>query len=111
MQKLSDLHPYAKMLPQADWAIIVCGDESVSGPFYMDDCAAATQNILLAAHSLGVGAVWCGVDHTERQQPFGELLGLPEHIKAYSLIVLGMPAEEKETLDRVEPDKIHENRW
>ena len=65
MQKLSDLHPYAKMLPQADWAIIVCGDESVSGPFYMDDCAAATQNILLAAHSLGVGAVWCGVDHTE----------------------------------------------
>ena len=111
MQKLSDLHPYAKMLPQADWAIIVCGDESVSGPFYMDDCAAATQNILLAAHSLGVGAVWCGVDHTERQQSFGELLGLPEHIKAYSLIVLGMPAEEKETLDRVEPDKIHENRW
>ena len=111
MQKLSDLHPYAKMLPLADWAIIVCGDESVSGPFYMDDCAAATQNILLAAHSLGVGAVWCGVDHTERQQSFGELLGLPEHIKAYSLIVLGMPAEEKETLDRVEPDKIHENRW
>lgn len=61
MQKLSDLHPYAKMLPQADWAIIVCGDESVSGPFYMDDCAAATQNILLAAHSRGsapYGAVW-----------------------------------------------------
>lgn len=62
MQQLSDLHPYAKMLPQADWAILVCGDESVSGPFYMDDCAAATQNILLAAHSLGVGrrlgAVW-----------------------------------------------------
>ena len=51
------------------------------------------------------------MDHTERQQSFGELLGLPEHIKAYSLIVLGMPSEEKETLDRVEPDKIHENRW
>ena len=65
MQQLSDLHPYAKMLPQADWAILVCGDESVSGPFYMDDCAAATQNILLAAHSLGVGAVWCGV-HAHR---------------------------------------------
>ena len=110
-EQLMEAHPYAKMLPQADWAILVCGDESVSGPFYMDDCAAATQNILLAAHSLGVGAVWCGVDHTERQQSFGELLGLPEHIKAYSLIVLGMPAEEKETLDRVEPDKIHENRW
>lgn len=62
MQKLSDLHPYAKMLPQADWAIIVCGDESVSGRFYMDDCAAATQNILLAAHSLGSGRrmVRCG---------------------------------------------------
>lgn len=111
MQQLSDLHPYAKMLPQADWAILVCGDESVSGPFYMDDCAAATQNILLAAHSLGVGAVWCGVDHTERQQSFGELLGLPEHIKAYSLVVLGMPAETRPAPDRVEPEKIHENCW
>lgn len=53
MQKLSDLHPYAKMLPQADWAIIVCGNESVSGPFYMDDCAAATQNILLLPTAWG----------------------------------------------------------
>lgn len=71
MQQLSDLHPYAKMLPQADWAILVCGDESVSGPFYMDDCAAATQNILLAAHSLGVGAVWCGVDTPSASSPLG----------------------------------------
>lgn len=111
MQQLSELHPYAKMLPQADCAVMVCGDYGVSGEFYMDDCAAATQNILLAAHALGVGAVWCGVDHTDRQQSFGALLQLPENIRAYSLIVLGMPAEEKEELDRVEPAKLHQNRW
>ena len=111
LQQLGDLHPYAKMLPQAACAIVVCGDYDVSGAFYMDDCAAATQNILLAAHSLGVGAVWCGVEHTDWQQPFGELLHLPEQIRAYSLIVLGMPAEAKEALDRVEPAKLHLNRW
>ena len=112
-QQFQQIHPYSKMLDEAPLLIVVCGDtQQQAGPqFYLEDCAAATENILLAAHSLGVGAVWCGVDHTERQQSFGELLGLPEHIKAYSLIVLGMPAEEKETLDRVEPDKIHENRW
>ena len=112
-QQFQQIHPYSKMLDEAPLLIVVCGDtQQQAGPqFYLEDCAAATENILLAAHSLGVGAVWCGVDHTERQQSFGKLLGLPEHIKAYSLIVLGMPAEEKETLDRVEPDKIHENRW
>lgn len=71
MQKLSDLHPYAKMLPQADWAIIVCGDESVSGPFYMDDCAAATQNILLLPTAWGRRRmVRCGSHR--RQQSFGD---------------------------------------
>lgn len=111
MQAMSEASPYAKMLPGAAAAIVVCGDESVSGPFYMDDCAASTENILLAAHSLGLGAVWCGICHAPHQPAFEEILRLPEHIRAYSLIVLGHPAEEREAPDRYDGARVHRDRW
>ena len=92
MQKLSDLHPYAKMLPQADWAIIVCGDESVSGPFYMDDCAAATQNILLAAHSLGLGMCWFAAPMFCPDEVCGACGMDPARWRPRCLLTLGYPA-------------------
>ena len=112
MQKLSDLHPYAKMLPQADWAIIVCGDESVSGPFYMDDCAAATQNILLAAHALGLGACWLGLPpNSERQAQVQQLFRMPEHIKPFCGIALGVPAQQPPRPERKLDGLVHKNIW
>ena len=64
MEKIMEVHPYSSMLAEASHAIVVCGDETLqNGPgYYTLDCSAATQNILLAAHALGYGAVWLGVE-------------------------------------------------
>ena len=74
MNKIMAVHPYSSMLSKASHAILVCGDEKLqNGPgYYLLDCSAATQNILLAAHTLGFGAVWLGVEpRSERKKEIG----------------------------------------
>ena len=113
-KKMMHVHPYAKMLEQADCAIIVCGNtqrEHAPG-YWMADCGAATQNILLAATSLGIGSVWLGVyPNEERMKGLAELLGLPDYVKPLNIIALGYPAEKKEEVDRFDPAKIHTEKW
>ncbi|NLV91675.1 MAG: nitroreductase family protein [Firmicutes bacterium] len=113
-EALMEMHPYAKMLVEAPVAILVCGDKTLetSPGYWMIDCSAATQNILLAAHSKGLGAVWLGVyPRQERMEPFAKLMGLPEHVIPFSLVALGHPAEEKPPADRFNPERIRYNRW
>ena len=113
-KKMMHVHPYAKMLEQADCAIIVCGNtqrEHAPG-YWMADCGAATQNILLAATSLGIGSVWLGVyPNEERMKGLAALLGLPDYVKPLNIIALGYPAEKKEEVDRFDPAKIHTEEW
>lgn len=113
-KKMMHVHPYAKMLEQADCAIIVCGNtqrEHAPG-YWMADCGAATQNILLAATSLGIGSVWLGVYPNEaRMKGLSQLLGLPDYVKPLNIIALGYPAEKKEEVDRFDPAKIHTEKW
>src|SRR5690554_4415591 len=63
LNKISEFHKYAKMLPNAGCGIVVCGDTSKQEEigFLVEDCSASIQNMLLAAHGLGLGAVWCGL--------------------------------------------------
>ncbi|HQK38410.1 MAG TPA: nitroreductase family protein, partial [Bacteroidales bacterium] len=76
------------------------------------DCAAATENILLAAHGLGLGAVWVGIHpREERKKALKELFRLPDHIQPFSVISLGYPAEKVPVPNRFRPDRIHENGW
>jgi nitroreductase len=76
------------------------------------DCAAATQNILLAAQALGLGAVWLGVyPRQERQGAIREIFDLPSHIQPFSLISIGYPAEEKGIPERFKQDRIRWNAW
>jgi hypothetical protein len=93
---------------------LVCGDitlEKHKG-YWTLDCAAATENMLLAAHAKGLGAVWCGVYPTEdRVANLKRLLNLPENIVPFSLVPLGFPAEEKQAPDRFDGSRVHENRW
>lgn len=114
LEEIANLHPYAKMLPQAGCGIIVCGDinkESREG-FLVEDCSAAIQNILLAAHGIGLGAVWCGVyPDTDRTAVFSKILSLPENIIPVGLIAVGYPDEKKETADRFDSSKIHYEKW
>jgi nitroreductase len=92
----------------------VCADivrEKYPGNFPAD-CAAATQNLLLALHGCGLGAVWCGVHpREERIKPMRDLLGLPEKIIPYALVPVGWPAEEKPVPDRFDAKRIHRERW
>lgn len=114
LYKLSDVHPYAKMLKEAPLAILVCGDKTLeeSEPYLNQNCCAATQNILLAAYSMGIGSVWLGVyPRTERINPIKDLLGIPENILPISLISLGYPDETKVNPERFVMEKVHFDNW
>jgi nitroreductase len=107
-------HPYAAMLKHASTAILVCGDPTIEKHqgYWVLDCAAATENILLAAHAKGLGAVWCGIYPTpDRVVNMRALLDLPAQVIPFSLIPLGFPAEEKKAGDRFDASRVHENRW
>jgi nitroreductase len=108
LEELGRVHPHAPVTG-APLVILVCGDlqrESHKG-FWMQDCAAATQNLLLAAHANGLGAVWCGCyPREERAAGLRKLLGLPEHVVPLALVVIGYPAETKERQDRYDPAKV-----
>jgi len=107
-------HPYAEMVKSAPVAILVCADKRrfLSEEVWIQDCAAATQNILLSAHGLGLGAVWLGIyPRVERMEGMEKLLNLPEPIIPFSLVVLGHPAERKLPANRFDPSRIHRNKW
>jgi nitroreductase len=108
------VHPYASMIREAPLAMVVCGDLSVeSNPGYLaQNCAAATENILVTAAHLGLGAVWLGVyPRQERMHGLKQLLNLPDHIIPVTLIVIGHPAEEKPPHDDFNMNKVRFNTW
>ena len=114
IDKLPRIHPYATMCYEAGAVILVCGDfekEKLEG-YIAINCAAATQNILLAAQDLGLGSVWLGVyPRKERMEPLSKLFELPPHILPISLVVIGYPGEKVPTPERFNAEKIHHNVW
>lgn len=114
IKEITDFHEYAQMLPDAGCGIIVCGDSSKQDleGFLIADCSAAIQNILLAAHGLELGAVWCGLyPRKALMANMGRVLNLPENIMPVGLVAVGYKAEEKEGIDRYNQDCIHLNSW
>lgn len=114
LDEIPRLHPYADMCYEAPLAIMICGDlklEKLEG-YIAINCAAATQNLLLAAHDLGLGAVWLGVyPRKERMNALSKFFGIPEDIIPVSLVAIGYPAESKNKPDRFHPERIHYNGW
>jgi nitroreductase len=114
LAKIPSFMPNAAMVAHAPLAIVVCGDLRLekSEGYWVVDCSAAVENMLLAAHALGLGAVWCGVyPRQPRMEGLRRLLGLPEQTMAHSLVVLGYRGEEVLPEDRYRPERIHRNRW
>lgn len=118
MDSLAQELPYAKMLTQAQAAVVVCGDMSVTDPNgnpscnWTFDCSAATENLLLAAEAMGLGAVWTGVHPYEaRVAAVKSALGLPEHIIPLNLIPIGHPKGNPQPKDKFNSDNIHYNGW
>ena len=103
--------PYAKMLPHTHQAIIVCGDSARSFYWYLD-CSAATQNILLTAESLGLGAVWTAAyPYDDRMDVVRRHIGLPENILPLCVIPFGYPAKPNNPKDKYDETRIHYNSY
>jgi len=113
----------SEMFTKAGAVIVVCGEttmkrnrggESSEQPnrFWFQDCSAATENLLLAAEALGLGAVWTGCWPIEaRAEKIAVELGLPENIQPLAVVPVGYPAGEDQPKDKWKPEKIHYNRW
>ncbi len=107
-------HPYATALNSATFAVVVCGDLSLERyeGFWVQDCSAAIQNLLLAIHGLGLGAVWlAGYPVEDRVENLRKLLGIPKGVIPLAIIAIGHPAEKKSRTDRFNPERIHRNVW
>ena len=111
LDALAEVHPHGKMLFDATLCVAVCGDPAESR-YWVQDCSAATENLLLAATALGLGAVWLGVHpRPERVAPVREVLGIPESIVPLNLISIGHPAEEKEPRTQYNEARVHRGKW
>lgn len=106
-----------KMASQASLGIVVCGDLEATFPeegrdYWIEDTSAAMENLLLAAHSIGLGAVWCGIyPMTDRVQAFSEMLSLPENIIPMGVAIIGHPQSAQEPKDKWNPEYVHYESW
>ena len=111
LQSLGEKLPFAKMLKETKQAIVVCGD-SIKSDAWVQDCSAATENILLAAESLGLGAVWTAAfPYPDRIKAVSETLKLPANIIPLCVIPLGYPAGKNTPKNKYNPSVIHYNVW
>lgn len=114
LNDIPKFHPYASMMRETPLGILVCGDlRRENKGFWVQDCSAASENLLLAAHAKGLGAVWLGAyPLEERIGGFRKLVGLPEEIMPFALIAVGYPAEEiPHRVSRFDVTKVHAGRW
>ena len=116
LDAMAEILPYAKMLRQAPAAIVVCGETLWMGgnenPYWQQDCAAATQNLLLAVEALGLGAVWTGVYPNQDLYPkLHNYLNLPSTVQPFCCIPVGHPAGNEQPKDKWKPENIHYGKW
>lgn len=114
LTEIPKFHEYAQMCKEADLAILICAEPSLAkhDEMWIQDVSAATQNILLAAHSLGLGAVWCGVyPRTPKMEGLRKILHIPENIIPFSLVPIGYPAQKSGKLERYKKERVHNDRW
>jgi nitroreductase len=119
--------PRGGMIAQAPVVFVVCGETTMSrAPFgqpdaapvevengnWTADCAAATENLLLAAEAIGLGAVWTACyPYDDRMTPTREALGLPDNVSPYCIVPVGYPAGDDQPKDKWKPENIHYDRW
>lgn len=106
---------FNKMIAKAPVAIVVCGETQRHGRpngNWTADCAAATENLLLAVEALGLGAVWTACyPYDDRMDPAIEALGLPEDVKPYCIVPIGHPSGKDKPKDKWKPENIHYDKW
>jgi nitroreductase len=116
LRHLAGFLPNGAMLGEAAAGIVVCGDIEAAHDrqisYLLQDCSAAIQNLLLAAHAQGLGSCWLGVHPREdRIQKISQFLGLPQAVIPVSVLALGWPGETKEGRTRYNSAWVHHERW
>ena len=113
LSPLAEQLPYAKMLAEAQAAVVVCGDMSVTDKEdnpsrnWTFDCSAATENLRLQAEAMGLGAVWTGVyPYDERIEAVKQALHLPDHLIPLNVIPIGYPKGDPQPKDKYDPAKV-----
>ena len=105
---------HAEMIKEASYAVILCGDIKLEENIglLIQDISAATENLLLAAHSYGLGAVWVGIyPFDDITRGIKKLFNLPGNIVPVSMAVLGYPGETPEQPERFKKERLHYNVW
>ena len=119
--------PRGGMIAQAPVVIVVCGETTMmrkpwgqpdaepveaENPFWYEDCAAATENLLVAAEAIGLGAVWTACyPMPDRMEPTIAALGLPDNVKPFAVVPVGYPAGDDQPKDKWKPENVHYDRW
>lgn len=117
LDSLAEVLPYARMLKQAPLAVVPCGDmtraiEGNGRDFWIQDVSAATENMLIAAHALGLGAVWTGVyPDMERVNDVRKVLGMPDEIIPLCVVPMGYPDGAQTPKDKWDENKVRYNKW
>lgn len=114
LERLSQTHRHASMIKQAAVAIVVCGDlnREIKKGMWVQDCSAATENILIEVEELNLAAVWVGVYPREDQVEYVKnLFNLPNPIIPLSIVSVGYPAECFEPTNRFDESRIHYEQW
>lgn len=117
LARLAEGLPYTKMILRSKSCIIVCGDmdKALKGEeeqFWVQDCSAATENILLAAEAMGLGAVWSGMyPLKERMAHVRKVLGMPESVIPLNVIAVGYPTGEEKPKDKFDGQRVHWGKW
>jgi nitroreductase len=114
IHEITKAHAHTAMMAQAGCGIIVCGDarRNAMEYFLAVDGSAAIENMLLAAHALGLGAVWLGLEpHEARAEAMHRLMNIPEHALPVGMFALGVPAEQRDAPDRYDETMVHYDKW
>ncbi len=116
MEQIMKAHPYSQMLSSASHCIVVAANLKKSLykdlDWWVQDCAAATENILLAVNALGLGAVWVGVyPKQERVEVMRKIFSMPGETVPFSIIPIGYPAESKPPKKDYQASLVHKNKW
>ncbi len=114
LEEITTFHPYAQMLLEASAAVVICGDERIQpkAGYWAQDCSAAMENLLLAVHARGLGAVWLGVyPNPDRMNPLHSMLNLPLEVQPLGIAAIGFPTEAVEPVDRYDTKVVHWNGW
>jgi nitroreductase len=114
LSRISEVSPYAKMAKDASVAVVVCADLSLekSKGRAVQDCCISAENILLAAHALGLGAVWTALyPDEERVENAKKLFDIPKNVIPLCIIPIGYPAEEKNPENRFKKERVHSEKW